>query len=111
MFVLADDVHGDHSSVIREELFEAFEFELDELAAYFDLRGAAGRENEVAHMSAGLEHGGDELSSVDGALCGRSLGTRLSGSLRGRRGWLLRSGSHGSLILRASSVDPEWLGA
>src|ERR1700682_5779907 len=78
MLVVAHDVLGEGFGVGGGEAFEAFVFQLDELAADFDLRGAAGREDEVADVRVGLEHCSDELRGVNDALswlgrrrCGR----------------------------------------
>src|SRR5947207_2745854 len=79
--VLPHDVVGNRESVLRTETLQTLIFELHELAADFDLRGAAGRENQVADVRAGLQHGSDELRRMNRSLCGRR---------RGRRGCLWR---------------------
>src|SRR5260370_41732483 len=69
--VFSHDVVGDRERVLRTQTLQSFVFELRELAADLDLRGAAGRENQVAYVRTGLEHGGDELGSVNRSLRGR----------------------------------------
>ncbi len=69
--VFSHDVVGDRLRVLRTETLQSFVFELRELAADFDLRSAAGRENQVADVRAGLQHGGDQLRRVDGSLGSR----------------------------------------
>ena len=51
-------------------LFEPFELQLDELPAELNLRRAARRKNQIADMSTSLQHGGDELRSIEFALRG-----------------------------------------
>src|SRR6266480_6557963 len=69
--VFSHDVVGNRARVLRTETLQSFKFELRELAADLDLRSAARRENEVADVRAGLQHGGDELGGVNGPLrCG-----------------------------------------
>src|SRR5262249_8039958 len=60
-FVFAHDVAGDGEGVLRSKALEPFVFQFDELAADLDLWSAPGRENQVADMRAGLEHGSNEL--------------------------------------------------
>ena len=95
--LLADDVVGDQASIVGQQFLQAFELELDELAADFNLRRAARRKNQIADMTGRLEHGGDQLSSVNVALRsgGRSLRCcRLRSRLRLRSSRHLRRGSH-----------------
>src|SRR5213592_864026 len=54
--VFSHNVVGDGESVLQTYTLQSFIFELHELAAHFDLRGAAGRENQVANVRAGLQH-------------------------------------------------------
>ncbi len=67
-FVLGHDVIGDKSGVLSSETLELLVLQLDQLAVHFDLRGAPGRKYQVTYVRLGLEHGRDELRSVDGSL-------------------------------------------
>src|SRR6266853_1982575 len=55
--VFSHDVVGDVHGVLRSQRLETLVLKLYQLAAYFDLRSAAGGENQVADVQAGLEHG------------------------------------------------------
>src|SRR3984893_11224711 len=68
VFVVADNGPGDLQSVVNGEAFQALVFQFDELAADFDLGGAAGRENEIADLRIGLQHGRNHLRNVNGAM-------------------------------------------
>src|ERR1700675_3194262 len=76
-FVFAHDVIGDAHGVMRGEGLEAFVLELHQLAAQFNLRGAARRKNKIAHRAIRFNHGTDELGGLNDA-------RRLR---RGWRGW------------------------
>src|SRR5258705_8210382 len=78
VLIFAEEDFGDLIGVAGDQAFEALEFQFDELAADFDLRGATGREDEVADVLAGFQHGSDELRHVEAALneCG---GRRICG--------------------------------
>ena len=54
VLVFAHDVVRDGLGIGGGKAFQAFVFQLDELAADFDLRGAAGREDEIADVPVGL---------------------------------------------------------
>ena len=67
-FVLGHDIIGDKSRVLSGETLEPLVLQLDQLAAHFDLRGAPGGKYQVTYVCPGLEHGRDELRSLDGSL-------------------------------------------
>ena len=102
MLVLADDVVGNEARVVRAQRFQALEFQLHEFAADFDLRGASGRKDQVADVAVGLEHRGDELGGVNGAL-ERGLRRRCL------RRWCLRSCCHGSFVSPCGSSRVRWV--
>jgi hypothetical protein len=68
VLILANKKFCNLVSVTGNEALETFEFQFDELSADFDLRRAAGGEDEVANVLAGFQHGADELWDVKAAL-------------------------------------------
>ena len=52
VFIAAEKDFGDVFGIVWNQALETFELQLNELAADFDLGGAAGREDEIADMLA-----------------------------------------------------------